>query len=138
MDTVRMPILTVIEPYATCIIHGPKRVENRTRRPPEALIGKDLAIHAGRNQMYLNDMFIMAEIQQLWPEMPTNFQQSMGCIIGVVRVTGCQGVNTDDQWSHGPHCWTLADPRAISPIPLRGRPGIFYHDLSRKEAPCLF
>ena len=41
--------LTVKQPWAGCIAHIGKNVENRTRCFPPALIGTDIAIHAGQN-----------------------------------------------------------------------------------------
>lgn len=135
-QTIRMPILTVIEPYATCIIHGPKRVENRNWRPI-GLIGKDLAIHAGKSRLILDDLTAMACIEALWPELPSKYP-IMGHVIGIVTLTGCVRNMYADKWAHGPWCWLLDNPRPIDPIAVRGKPGIFYHDLSSKEAPCLF
>jgi hypothetical protein len=136
--TTRVPILTVLEPFASAIILGPKRIENRTWKPPADLIGGDLAIHAGKKKWYLQQAEVMAQVQAHWPELPNSFP-SMGCVIGVVRLTGCTRVpEHPDAWAHGPWCWHLENPRRIEPVAVRGRPGIFYHDLSRKEAPCLF
>lgn len=42
-----MKALTVKQPWAGCIAHLDKRVENRSRRFPPALIGTQIAIHAG-------------------------------------------------------------------------------------------
>jgi hypothetical protein len=39
--------LTLHAPWAWAIAYGPKRVENRTWKPPAALLGQRIAIHAG-------------------------------------------------------------------------------------------
>ena len=48
LDFLTYPALTVREPYATFLMLGVKRVETRTWRPDESLIGGRVAIHAGR------------------------------------------------------------------------------------------
>lgn len=44
-----MKAITLHAPWAWAIAHGPKRVENRTWKPPPALLGQRIAIHAGKN-----------------------------------------------------------------------------------------
>ena len=39
--------LTIIQPWSHIIVHGPKRVENRTWEPRGLAVGDYLAIHAG-------------------------------------------------------------------------------------------
>jgi hypothetical protein len=39
--------LTVVQPWAHAIVHLGKDIENRSWKPPETLIGKRFAIHAG-------------------------------------------------------------------------------------------
>ena len=41
--------LTIKDPWAQAIIHGPKRIENRSKRPPEKCIGEWVAIHCGKS-----------------------------------------------------------------------------------------
>lgn len=43
-----MHALTIIQPWAWAVAHAGKDVENRTWAPPAALIGQDIAIHAGK------------------------------------------------------------------------------------------
>lgn len=42
-----MRAMTVKQPWASLIASGEKRIENRSWRPPAALIGERIAIHAG-------------------------------------------------------------------------------------------
>lgn len=42
-----MKALTLHQPWATCIAHHGKRVENRTWAPPQSIVGQRIAIHAG-------------------------------------------------------------------------------------------
>lgn len=41
-----MKALTVKQPWAAAIVQGPKRIENRTWRPPVSLVGSRILIHA--------------------------------------------------------------------------------------------
>jgi len=41
--------LTLWQPWAWCIAHATKRVENREWPPPETLLGHRFAIHAGQH-----------------------------------------------------------------------------------------
>ncbi len=43
-----MRALTLRQPWCFAITHLGKRVENRTQRPPAALVGKRIAIHAAK------------------------------------------------------------------------------------------
>ena len=43
-----MRALTILQPWALCILDFGKMVENRTWRPPESLLGQRFAIHAGK------------------------------------------------------------------------------------------
>lgn len=40
--------LTILQPWACAIVHGPKRVENRTWAPPAYLVGQRIWLHAGK------------------------------------------------------------------------------------------
>jgi len=43
-----MKAISLWQPWATLIVMGAKRVETRSWKPPEALIGKRIAIHASK------------------------------------------------------------------------------------------
>ncbi len=45
-----MKAITVAQPFAWAILEGHKRVENRTRAPPQSLLGERIAIHAGKRR----------------------------------------------------------------------------------------
>ena len=46
-----MKALTLHQPWATLITDGVKTIETRSWRPPQALIGHRIAIHAGKRQV---------------------------------------------------------------------------------------
>jgi hypothetical protein len=63
-----MRALTVHQPFASLIIAGAKPFEFRSRRPPAALIGKRIVIHASARkirQPFAADLFVAVRDQAL-------------------------------------------------------------------------
>lgn len=56
-DSEALYAITVLEPFATAIVHGPKRLENRKFKLaiPNPQKGRWMAIHAGRSEKFLKD-----------------------------------------------------------------------------------
>lgn len=123
-----MKALTIHEPFATLIMQGKKKVENR-----EWFTGMtgDLIIHAGASDRFLNDWHTYG----LGP-LPDKIQKTM--VLGIVKVVDCvqmtgeQGqpmnVEPEHDWlnSHpyafGPYCWILDDVRVLEkPFHWRGQ-----------------
>ncbi|MGX9923503.1 hypothetical protein ACWIG4_27055 [Streptomyces sp. NPDC002248] len=115
--------LTVRQPWAACITHGSKRVENRTR--PWSWRGW-LLIHAGRgtDHQALTDPRVTCTLPR---------QQSLefGAVLAVARLTDC---HRDEP---GRACSAWADPEAwhltltdvtplLEPIPALGRLGLWH------------
>ena len=66
------------------------------------------------------------------PGLPDPSELIYGAIIGVVNVIDCVPyTQVKDQPFAVPlgWCWLLADPRAIEPIPMAGKLGLFSVDL---------
>jgi ASCH domain len=113
--------LTVRQPYAWAIIHGQKRIENRSRQTTHR---GPLAIHAGKTQ----DEFKGRDFAETMPGLPTIDDLAFGAIIGVVDVVECVPYDqVRDQPFAEPlgFCWLLANPRPIEPVPLRGALSLF-------------
>lgn len=115
--------LTVRQPWAWAIIHGPKRIENRGRRTNHR---GPLLIHAGSSRAFLE-----GTTQGDWtnlPGLPAFDALDYGAVVGVVTVTGCVPVEevAGRPFADGPWCWLLSDPRPF-PVPIRlpGQPGLF-------------
>jgi len=112
-------VLSVQQPWAWAIVHGPKRVENRTwgteYRGP-------LLIHAGRSRDRLGD-YGTGE--------PAERRLAFGAVIGVCELVDCvpydelPGKLRTSRFAEGPWCWVLADVRPLAPIPMKGRMGLF-------------
>lgn len=111
-----MRAITLVQPWAWGVIHGPKRIENRSWRT--SYRGRIL-IHAGRSVNDVGWAFLPAPEPRLLPQ---------GCLIGSVEIYDVVPLDAvrDDPLAFGPYCWLLRDPRPLPrPIPWRGRPGIF-------------
>lgn len=115
--------LTIRQPWANCIIHGDKRIENRTWPPPEAVLGDYLAIHAGwmLDDDTTTSHFVYDVMQMpLWKE----DELVRGAVLGVARLVEVVR-ESDDRWFSGPYGWVLDDVVAIEPIPCSGRQGVW-------------
>lgn len=126
-----MKAMTVCEPYASAIIFGPKRVENRPQR--WSFRGR-LLIHAGKSRKFMGTLNA-AELDS-WPEYDES-KLVFGAIIGSIEVYDCvelRRASSDDPWASGPFCLLLRAPIAFrKPIPYRGMLGLF--DVKVPNAP---
>lgn len=111
--------LSVQQPWAWGIIHGPKRIENRSRKTNYR---GPVLIHAGKSRKRLGDE------GNAFPTMPAYDDLPFGAIIGVVDLVDCVPVAdvADEPFAEGPWCWILANPCAFDvPIPYCGALGLF-------------
>lgn len=115
-----MPALSIRQPWAHLILHGPKRIENRSwgtsYRGP-------LAIHAPAAWADDVPAEIAAELG-----LPADLPRS--AFVGVAHLAGghrCPAGQVCSPWAApGQYHWQLADPRALAePIPARGRLGLW-------------
>ncbi len=116
--------LTLWRPWPWSILYGPKRVENRPWKPPARIVGKYLALHAGKTW----DDEGLGFIKDLVPDVPRSSDAHPLGIVGVVRVTGFRAT-TDldpDEWAFGPYAWTLDEIVALpEPVPCKGAQGLW-------------
>ena len=111
-----MKALTIRQPFAWGIIHGTKRVENRSR--PTSHRGL-LLIHAGSSRQ---------DLGRYGRGEPSEGRLVFGAFIGTVEVIDCVPVEQAPagRFTVGPWCWLLANPTPfIDPIPYRGRQSLF-------------
>lgn len=108
-----MKALSVRQPWASAIMSGVKRVENRSRSTTHR---GTLAIHAAKR----DDA----------PGLPDDLPR--GAVIGTVEVVACvrhedsPAELRDDPYATGPWLWVLADPRPFpEPVSYRGMLGLF-------------
>ena len=129
MTTLPTHALTLWRPWAWAIVHGPKRVENRTWKPPASFIGKRIGIHAGQNIDRNSVTFIELnlDLDQLPPEA---WHEGL---IGSARLVRCiekDQVGTFEEgqgnWFFGPYGWLLDEVEAFpAPIPMKGAQGLW-------------
>lgn len=130
-----MKVLSVQQPYAWALVHGPKRIENRTWNTPYR---GPVAIHASRNQVRRYE-FITEQGRELLAPQP---QLVFGAIIGVMDLRYCfdaasahEAFPDQREFISGPECWCLFDPIPLTrPIPCKGRLGLWWHDDERINA----
>ena len=100
-----MKALTIRQPWAHAILHLGKNIENRKWPPPERLIGKYIAIHAGKGLDRESGLDV------------AEHELVRGAIVGIARI----GKVVEDSRSRsfdGPLGWTLHDVRVL-PKPIR-------------------
>lgn len=117
-----MKCLSVQQPWAWAIIHGPKRIENRTW--PTNYRGP-LLIHVGKSRARLGDYGVGEPREQ---------ELAFGALLGTVQLVDCLRVDqvrhlnwaSQERFIEGPYCWILEDPRPLkTPIPYRGQQQLF-------------
>ena len=143
-----MKVLSVRQPWAWAIARGWKQIENRSWNTSFRGL---LAIHAPLTED-LADLPMVIHLVRMqttpWgraPAAPSVLQQAyrdtrgpLGCVVGVANLVGVVegpepnggGTWFDDPWFGGPWGFVLRDARAVKPIRLRGRPGLFDADIS--------
>lgn len=104
-----MKTLTVKQPWASLIASGRKRVENRSWRPPAALIGQRIAIHAGLGWDKTGERYGL-----------TRGDCPAGRIVCTAVIERVLEVSDDEFW-RGPLGWALTDIRPATSGPLKGR-----------------
>jgi hypothetical protein len=111
-----MKALTVWQPWAALIVTGVKDVENRNWRPPFALLGNRLAIHAGQR--------VDEGAMRRWGRTPGT--DLAGVVVGTVIVTDCVRTSRSKWADKGSWHWLLTDPVLLdSPVPARGQQGLW-------------
>jgi len=142
-----MRVITVRQPWAWAIVHGGKDVENRTRNIMGSYRGP-VAIHAGVALAMegFKDPTYQAARNAAGPVV-RQVGLNRGSIVGVVDLVD---VHVPDAFHGGhPFCWPggwvtgnmcspwamdghrhleLANPRAIDPIPAKGKLGLWRPD----------
>ncbi|MCF0086681.1 MULTISPECIES: ASCH domain-containing protein [unclassified Streptomyces] len=109
-----MRALTVKQPWAAAIAHGPKRIENRARPIPAKHLGTTILIHAG----------VSEDVNALPADMVQDWPRHWGAIVAVADLTSCH------QAARSPRCcapwgfpeawhWQLGNVRAV-PHPILG------------------
>jgi hypothetical protein len=114
-----MITLSVRQPWAWLIIHGPKRIENRRWTTNYRGL---LAIHASKT--FDVDSYVELLYDETVPIMPSRHDFDMGGIIGVVDLVGIV-TESDNPWFEGPFGWVLENPKSVPFYKCRGQLSLF-------------
>lgn len=119
--------ITLHQPWAWCICHSTKRIENRTWSPPYAL-GSFLAIHAGKTI----DQEAIATLRSYGIHVPAATKLERGAIVAVamldrvINETNIDSLPGDQKlWWSGPVGWLLKDVVSIRPLACKGAQGLW-------------
>lgn len=115
-----MYTLSVANPWSWAIMHGLKRIENRSWKTKYR--GR-LWIHSSKSKSHLHT--------DKWPPgiaAPNEAEFSFGALVGTVILLDCVPFADvqHDPFALGPWCWLLGDARPlVAPIPWKGNTGLF-------------
>ncbi len=120
--------LTIRHPWAWCVVHGFKAIENRSQPLPGKFLGEVVAIHASHAQV---DEDNLTEAEKLVRTQIPEEGLERGSIIGFARFVGSvrsrkQLRPSDAKWFHGPYGWLVEDVVLLpKPIPCNGALGFW-------------
>jgi len=114
-------VITLWRPWDQAILHGGKDIENRVWPLWEKLIGKTMALHAGKKYdqegadwMIENGLYI-----------PPSKEESPTGIVGTFKVVDVTQ-QSDSPWFFGPWGWVVEEAVALpEPIPCPGKQGVW-------------
>ena len=126
-----MKVLTIRQPWAWLIVHGHKRVENRTwhtsYRGPlliHAAVRRNRREHEAAQRLAYDVLGIL---------IPPMGQLNYGGLVGEVRLNAIVPIaewSEDDAFACGPYCWCLEDACEMPFQPVRGRLGLWNMELA--------
>lgn len=119
-----MKAITLWQPWAWLIARGDKRVENRSWRPPQSLIGQRIAVHAGKRV----DKSAIAHLRDLGIALPAAYP--LGMVVATATLREARRIERIPRgeltlWHSGPWCWELEDVEALRPEPAMGHQGLW-------------
>ena len=113
-----MKAISVRQPWAYCIMHAGKDVENRMIR---TFHRGPILIHASKTL----DEDGYLELLERGIDLPPEHELPRGCLLGIVEITDCRSQDLSE-WFEGPWGYVLANPMPFhEPVPFRAMPGIF-------------
>jgi len=133
---VTLRAVTVIRPWSDAVVSGGKRVENRTWKPPEAIVGSVIALHAGAN-------YERPHVIPGWkPPAPHESPQGVVALVRVLgHVTRAVQLPADQwRWFHiadRNFGWVLELVAVLArPVPCKGRLSLWHvpQDVEREIA----
>lgn len=132
-------VLTIRQPWAWLIVHGYKRVENRTWNSHHR---GELGIHAGsfRNLKQIEAIYKEYNLREMCPDIPEPRDLPFGMILGTVNQTDAVKLPApgsadtrdlaSDRFAIGPWCHLYESPQLLDePIPATGKLSYWQHTL---------
>ncbi|MEM6390308.1 MAG: hypothetical protein AAF626_12225 [Pseudomonadota bacterium] len=118
--------LSVRQPWAWAILHGGKKIENRSLGSIRAgrMVPGWIALHAAIGMKEAEYRWGVWRLQKHGVRCPRPAHLIRGAIIGVVEVTEII-TQSESPWFGGEAGLVLAQPRAVEPIPAKGALGYF-------------
>jgi hypothetical protein len=116
-----MKAITIKRPWAQAIAFGPKRIENRGWKATKNIIGKEIAIHAGKR--FDKRGYLEIVKSKLWTEI---HETEMGS--GIIAVATLKEIvdESDDPWFTGPFGFVFCDVKPlVKSVPCRGQLGFW-------------
>lgn len=120
-----MKALSIRQPWAWLIVHGHKRIENRSW--PTRFRGSFL-VHAPKGMTRDEYEYARAFAGGQGVQLPAFGELLRGGIVGVATITDCIA-NSSDPWFFGPVGFELTSAKPIPFFPCAGRLGFFEVDL---------
>lgn len=131
-----MRALSLSQPWAWCVVHHAKRIENRPlalAAVARSICGQRVALHAAQSW----DGAAQLRLRAAGVPVPMQVGLDRGALIGVATVHDVviyshEGERAripegQEAWASGPVCLVLDDVRSLAkPIPLRGQLGFWY------------
>lgn len=119
-----MLALSVRQPWAWCILHGQKRIENRTWPLPRNLIGRRILLHASSGCTQVEYDEAAAFIRRTLGYNPPPLRAlPRGALVGAFTLNGCASpeASTDPWHVPGKYGFRLSRVWALDePIPCKG------------------
>lgn len=132
-DQGRMVALSIRQPWAWLIVHGPKDVENRGWR---TLFRGRILVHAslGMTRAEYEEAKICAAFNAV--QIPSFGDLERGGIVGEATLTDCVQ-ESSSPWFFGPYGLVLEDRRPLPFAPCRGMLGFFTPGMHERRAEIL-
>ena len=117
--------LSIKQPFASGIMQGRKRLENRTWRPRMPAGGGRglwIAVHASAKAAMADDPLVVA-LRDAWPDMPSAATLPRSAVLGFMHVSSVVSVDemSGEPQAVGPWCWLIDDSRRSPPRADRPR-----------------
>lgn len=132
--------LSIRQPWAHCIMHLGKSVENRGW---STKVRGRVCVHASKGMTHaewLEGLYTVRAVgeQTPWPEgqlFPASKELPKGGIVGTVEIVGVVE-DMDSPWFFGPYGFLLANPEPCEFISVRGQLGFFEWRKNIEEQAC--